>query len=324
MVNGNICKSITKHLQEECRKCPPNIRAGIDALEREDQLNPFYYKRGSRRQYFGRIWRTMRMNAGRDPQDDEESGEEVTATSQVASLGDSYPWDKILEDSEIVTIADRHLVPDTIFAATAQTKPCQVTEGDRVGRCKDHALGSMGLCCKHCEGKPGAYGRYFPSNLHTFAQVEVCKQIVKHITRKCPSCPPEIRSAIVTMQEAEESQQSRRYPSRMVFFRRVWHRFHYGDAAIGGGESKAEDTSRQSIDTVGAQDIPWTLLLKESQLVSEKDKGLISDSQFAAIAQMDSCELTQEDKIGYNKNRDIGFVGLRCRYCGGKPGTFLL
>jgi hypothetical protein len=220
----------------------------------------------------------------------------------------------ILENSEIVQPADRHLVPDTIFAATAQTRPCQVTEGDRVGRCKDHKLGSIGLCCKHCGGKPGAFGRYFPSNLHTFAQVEVCKQVVKHITRKCPACPSEIRQAIMDLQRRELGMSSRRFPSRMIFFRRVWSRFHVND--------KAETTEEGAPEggTLTYDQIPWDALVKDSKLIQMVDKGLIPDSQFISIAQMDTCELTEEDRIGYNKGREIGFTGLCCRYCRGKPG----
>jgi hypothetical protein len=71
---------------------------------------------------------------------------------------------------------------------------------------------------------------------------------------------------------------------------------------------------------VEPESIPWELLVRDSTLVALDDRGLIADSQFAALAQMEKCELTEEDRIGYNKDRAVGFVGLRCRFCGGRPG----
>jgi hypothetical protein len=336
LVNGNITKSSKKHLLEECRACPSHVREGIQKLEDKESISPFHYQRGSRRQFFALVWNNIQEGQLKDDHFTSNAEAELCeriptfhaatlVTTKVSDSDDHILWTKILEGSTVVLMTDRHLVPDTIFAATAQTKPCAVTEEDRVGRCKDHKLGSMGLCCKHCEGKPGAFGRYFPSNLHTFAQVEVCNQIVKHLTSKCLMCPPEIRDAIVHLQLLEQTIPSKRFPSRMVFFRRVWHRFHYGDSIDGNPEdnddSDVDDTEPIPSSGAGtADEISWDNLLKGSTLVSMDDQGLISDSQFAAIAQMDRCKLVSEDRIGYNKDKQIGFVGLACRYCGGRPG----
>jgi hypothetical protein len=341
LVNGNICKSIMKHLTEECRKCPNGLRESVLKLELHDEHNPFHYRRGSRRRFFSKIWEKIQDGEVQDRGSGDGGADHEVSSSLAdhnnpnhnnnlgglteADLGieapsfrndPGIPWKMILDNSEIVQPGDRHLVPDTMFAATAQTRPCQVTEGDRVGRCKDHKLGSMGLCCKHCGGKPGAYGRFFPSNLHTFAQVEVCKQVVKHITRKCPACPLEIRQAIMDLQRREQGMSSKRFPSRMIFFRRVWSRFHVNDKA----ESTTEDGVAPEGGTLTYDQIPWDELVKNSKLVQIDDKGLIPDSQFISIAQMDVCQLTEEDRIGYNKAREIGFTGLCCRYCRGKPG----
>jgi len=162
----------------------------------------------------------------------------------------------------------------------------------------------------------------------TFSQVEVCKQIVKHMTLKCTACPDEVRRVIVALQQQEQSQPAKRYPSRMVFFRRVWHRFHYGGngAAAGGSSSSGTAASAAGAnnsntpDAMAPADIPWDRLVRDSPLVSMEEYGLVLDSQFAAMAQLDRCQLTAADQIGYNKGRTVGFVGLCCRYCGGRPG----
>ena len=42
------------------------------------------------------------------------------------------------------------------------------------------------------------------------------------------------------------------------------------------------------------------------------------------MAQMKLCKLRSEDRFGNYKHRDIGFVGMACKHCGGLPGMFEL
>jgi len=278
-------------------------------------MNPAKKRRGSRRQFFVHIWHKLHndKDSAAALEESQHSNEDEKADDSASLPSDEsgrFQWDKILADSKIVVLSDKHLVPDSIFASVAQTTTCAVTVADRIGRCKDHKIGSSGLMCKWCGGKPGAYGRYFPSNLHTFSQVEVCKQIVKHMTLKCTACPYEIRNAISEMQDLEASQPAKRYPSRMVFFRRVWHRFHYGENPDGTVTAETKAAAEDRVDSMAPEDIPWKRLVRDSTLVTMEEYGLVLDSQFAAIAQMDRCALTEADQIGYNKGRPIGFLGM--------------
>ena len=61
-------------------------------------------------------------------------------------------------------------------------------------------------------------------------------------------------------------------------------------------------------------------LLGDSKIVLKKDRDLIPDSLFLAMSQMKRCELTQADRVGCYKTREIGFVGMCCKHCGGQPG----
>jgi hypothetical protein len=61
-------------------------------------------------------------------------------------------------------------------------------------------------------------------------------------------------------------------------------------------------------------------LLGDSKLVVPKDRDLVPDALFVAMAQMKPCELTQADRVGCYKNRVLGFVGMSCKHCGGQPG----
>ena len=64
----------------------------------------------------------------------------------------------------------------------------------------------------------------------------------------------------------------------------------------------------------------WNELLDGSPLVLLEDRDLVPDALFVAMAQMHVCHLTQADRVGCYKERDIGFVGMSCKHCGGQPG----
>jgi hypothetical protein len=67
-------------------------------------------------------------------------------------------------------------------------------------------------------------------------------------------------------------------------------------------------------------DPSWEKLLEGSDLVLMKDRDLVPDALFVAMAQMKACKLTQADRVGCYKSREIGFVGMCCKHCGGQPG----
>ena len=61
-------------------------------------------------------------------------------------------------------------------------------------------------------------------------------------------------------------------------------------------------------------------LIAGSDIVSTKDRDLVPDALFLAIAQMKRCQLAETDRVGCYKARDIGFLGLCCKHCDGQPG----
>lgn len=69
-----------------------------------------------------------------------------------------------------------------------------------------------------------------------------------------------------------------------------------------------------------SSEMPWKLLLDGSDLVLMKDRDLVPDALFVAMAQMKVCHLTQADRVGCYKSRELGFTGMCCKHCGGQPG----
>lgn len=358
-LNGKHCDGIVKHIASECRRCPMDVRELVVELERREalagrQARPRY---GSRKRFFAYVWEQLQsvkledqsppQSEGTDRAYSSEQNDKVrvsesssTSANRSGEVGSStYTsstaptetfWDLVLKDSQIVSMNDRHLVPDTLMAALAQMRPCQVTADDRIGRCKNHQIGFVGMCCKHCGGKAGkpGYGRYFPSSIRSLAQVDSCQHIVKHVASTCQQCPPEIRSTVLRLQQLENTERIR-YGSRKMFFRRVWARLHEDDAPtkVSAKSEASDDSSDDDTDAADKkvaaaethEEINWDELVAGGALVTREDQGLISPAQFAAMAQMKACRLTESDKTGWYKDREVGFGGFCCKHCGGRP-----
>lgn len=159
-------------------------------------------------------------------------------------------WEAMAADSKLVLPKDRELVPDALFLAMAQMKPCTLTPADRVGCYKNRELGFVGMCCLHCGGQPG-FGRYYPNSVRSLAQTTTSQTIIKHVSGKCRFCPPAIRNAILELQRIQavrEAQGRPRYGSRKVFFQRVWARLHSDDDSNGTPTDVDEITSMASED----------------------------------------------------------------------------
>lgn len=166
--------------------------------------------------------------------------------SQPVDLSDLPPLESLIEGSKLVFMKDRDLVPDALFVAMAQMKPCRLTPADRVGCYKTREIGFLGMSCKHCEGQPG-FGRYYPNSVRSLAQTTTSQTILKHIAGKCRFCPQSIRDAVIKLQQepgpVENTSSGRpRYGSRKIFFQRVWSRLHEE------AEHESDDLSTETPD----------------------------------------------------------------------------
>ena len=84
----------------------------------------------------------------------------------------------LVSESKLVLSKDRDLVPDALFVAMAQMRPCKLTQADRVGCYKTREIGFVGMCCLHCGGQPG-FGRYYPNSVRSLAQTTTSQTIAK-------------------------------------------------------------------------------------------------------------------------------------------------
>lgn len=61
-------------------------------------------------------------------------------------------------------------------------------------------------------------------------------------------------------------------------------------------------------------------LIAGSTLVQLQDRDLVPDPLYVSMSQMKHCHLTQSDRVGCYKGRDLDFIGMCCKHCGGQPG----
>lgn len=161
-------------------------------------------------------------------------------------------WEKLLDGSPLVVMSDRDLVPDPLFVAMSQMKPCTLSEADRVGCYKSRPVAFAGMCCKHCGGQPG-FGKYFPETVRSLAQTTTSQTILKHIGSKCRFCPPHVRQALLELQRQQIIKESSsvgrpRYGSRKVFFQRIWSRLHGKNSSGSTFEDNTPDQTPEHSD----------------------------------------------------------------------------
>lgn len=353
-LNGTNCDSMVQHVKNECRICPDDIRGTMMKLHRDESKKQNRPAHGSRRQFFELIW--SKLASYKIPNDDDPTSGESKAiktktsprtlalfpknsngreqnnidTMDVSERSDELftdeHWNLLIGDSELVAAKDRHLVEDTLLIAFSQLKRCHLEEADRVGRkTKTHEEGFMGMCCKHCTGQSGNkvhYGRYFPRTLRSLSQVDTCQKIVRHIATGCLFGPAYVKLAAQKAIEFEKSHK-RKYGSRILFYRRLWRRLHKQDlidveaptALHRQVSEQKQSLESQCMDTIAI----WHRIIGSNTLVTASDRFLVSSSELAAIAQMVPCRLTAEERVGWFKDRPVGWGGLACKHCGGRP-----
>ena len=179
----------------------------------------------------------------------------------------------LLGDSKLVCMEDRDLVPDALFAAMAQMKPCRLQHADRVGCYKNRDLGFIGMCCMHCGGQPG-FGRYYPNSVRSLAQTTTSQTILKHIGGKCRLCPEPIREAILLLQKQQAAREGLptgrpRYGSRKIFFQRVWQRLHGTEVEQELEQVLEENEAQAAVATTSA--------------TVDKNAGIVSSSDEASL-----------------------------------------
>lgn len=86
------------------------------------------------------------------------------------------------------------------------------------------------------------------------------------------------------------------------------------------GQEPLEKRDPSLLEDLTETDLDLDSMIGDSMLVQHQDRNLVPDALLIAMAQMKPCHLTHADRVGCYKTREIGFVGICCKHCGGHPG----
>ena len=80
-------------------------------------------------------------------------------------------------------------------------------------------------------------------------------------------------------------------------------------------ESEGKDVMRAVQTDKSLSHMQVKGLIGDSLLVNINDRGLISDVLLISTAQFVPCRLMESDRVKWYKSREVGLLGLCCRYC---------
>jgi len=109
-------------------------------------MNAHYHCYGYPQAPYGYDLPPQQMERPPYPPQQQQQEAVVSRTSSLSSCNDSIVWENLLSNSPLVFMKDRDLVPDALFVAMGQMKPCRLTVADRVGCYKSRDLGFIGFC----------------------------------------------------------------------------------------------------------------------------------------------------------------------------------
>jgi hypothetical protein len=234
---------------------------------------------------------------------------------------------ELMGDTELVKIDDRHYVPDYLFLAMAQLRPCNLVEDDRIGVYKAREIGFLGLCCKYCGGDPGR-GRYFPQTIRSLSQTTTSATIEKHVKQKCRAMPAQIKNAVSALKKEQDwldklakdritnRYESRpKYGSRKVFFEQFWARLH-GDNVSHSSDEQASDLAvvpAVSVDDEQSNDVfynatntPNSSFSPHSLDGSQSSNNTVSPDNNISPSVVLKRKITDDDSCGHeSSNSDI-------------------
>jgi len=314
--NTNDPTSISVSKLNEDRAASNVPQVAYDCFESVDEYQRF--GTSPRTPYYKRSPKTNNISN----HNEDSSAEDITTVPIEVS---DQKLTQLMGETKLVDTKDKDLVPDYLYLAMAQMKPCRLTDADRVGCYKERDVGFLGMCCKHCGGQPG-FGKYFPATIRSLAQTTTSQTIVKHIGVKCRLCPPEIRLAIVALQrdQTEKDRVARdapgnsfesrpKYGSRKVFFQRLWARLHGGNVP---GLPSINQVSNQTQNVITAVSPKTTKSRAEPTFTNNntnhsKGRHAVISPHFDSFAESDSCtNITPplyDSVVSSNHNRFLSY-----------------
>ncbi len=239
-----------------------------------------------------------------------------------------------LNENLLAMPEDKLLLTDYFYFINQQLRICHFREEDRNtrgGKRKNIKIGSGGIACIHCYGKPKAR-KFFWNDVDRLANS--FSEIAVHV-QKCAYCPDDVKYTMMEL-KARHAEQMTSKPRgwQKVFFRRMWRRIHgyHGlDEEEVAGES-AEDSTAELQEAKQTGDIASGGVISPPSsrgacpLAIPEDKQWLSDSDCLIRSCLEVFIATEENvkqhsQISKKGAIKVGQVGIRCIYCASSPQT---
>jgi hypothetical protein len=136
--------------------------------------------------------------------------------------------------STLLESSDRTLVSDFTNAIVNEMQVTSFNSRDRKGKRSSFPSGYAGMSCRHCDGKVGRTGRYFPSSVKTISDSKKSLYAMyKHLS-KCSQCPDDVKLTlgILFQKHTESRKRNRRQGTQRAYFRKIWLALHPVDHEI--------------------------------------------------------------------------------------------
>eukprot|EP00521_Asterionellopsis_glacialis_P008348 CAMPEP_0195290928 /NCGR_PEP_ID=MMETSP0707-20130614/6592_1 /TAXON_ID=33640 /ORGANISM="Asterionellopsis glacialis, Strain CCMP134" /LENGTH=297 /DNA_ID=CAMNT_0040351111 /DNA_START=75 /DNA_END=968 /DNA_ORIENTATION=- len=134
-------------------------------------------------------------------------------------------------------------------------------------------------------------------------------------TQECASFLLTLKHRSVTPEPIDDVLDTTHVPQSNHTFKSIFLK----RTAYDSDDSSLQEPSLQEEEDEQLQ-ICMPSLMVDTALVKKEDRELVPDALFLAMAQMQPCQLTEADRVGCYKEREVGFTGMCCKHCGGQPG----
>lgn len=130
--------------------------------------------------------------------------------------------------STLLDSADRNLVSDFTNAVVNEMQVTSFSNRDRKGKRSSFPNGYAGMACRHCDGKIGRTGRYFPSSVKTISDSKKSLYAMHKHLSSCTKCSDDVKLTLEDLfnKHTESRKRNRRQGTQRAYFRKIWHALH--------------------------------------------------------------------------------------------------
>ncbi len=130
--------------------------------------------------------------------------------------------------SSLLDASDRKLVTEFTNSVVNEMQVTSFSRRDKKGKRSSFPNGYPGISCRHCDGRIGRTGRYFPSSIKTISDSKKSLYAMHKHINSCVKCPDEVKHKVDSLfsEHVESRKANKRQGTQRAFFRKIWQTLH--------------------------------------------------------------------------------------------------